>query len=252
MIAGPSGSRASFTYVMAQFRRILVSYGGIPADVVHNYSLHSLKATPLSWALQVEVEPTMSRLWGHHRSSEHGEAMVRAQRAVESAEGYLGRLGAFDPTGPRWQVASCRVRAGSEAAQPHGGPPGLLPPRCANGDSDTEPESCSDGECCCSSSSSSSSDSDSEYRTGADSKIGDPLVPGVWILNTLSGCVHAAASVVMMKEVWAEHALLLVLPQPRAGKFGTRIQPWHSIRASMRPVLEPSGWIKCESQPDSL
>ena len=123
MIAGPSGSRASFTYVMAQFRRILVSYGGIPADVVHNYSLHSLKATPLSWALQVEVEPTMSRLWGHHRSSEHGEAMVRAQRAVESAEGYLGRLGAFDPTGPRWQVASCRVRAGSEAAQPHGGAP---------------------------------------------------------------------------------------------------------------------------------
>ena len=77
MIAGPSGSRASFTYVMAQFRRILVSYGGIPADVVHNYSLHSLKATPLSWALQVEVEPTMSRLWGHHRSREHGEAMVR-------------------------------------------------------------------------------------------------------------------------------------------------------------------------------
>ena len=56
MIAGPSGSRASFTYVMAQFRRILVSYGGIPADVVHNYSLHSLKATPLSWALQVEVD----------------------------------------------------------------------------------------------------------------------------------------------------------------------------------------------------
>ena len=110
-------------------------------------------------------------------------------------------------------------------------------------------------ECCCSSSSSSSSDSDSEYRMGADSKIGDPLVPGVWILNTLSGCVHAAASVVMMKEVWAEHALLVVLPQPRAGKFGTRIQPWqqmHSIRASMRPVLEPSGWIKCESQPDSL
>ena len=76
LIAGPQGFRASFSYVLGHLRRLLIQIAGVPANMAAAYALHSLKTTPLSWALQLEVASDARRAWGHHRAKESGAAMV--------------------------------------------------------------------------------------------------------------------------------------------------------------------------------
>ena len=61
---------------LSSLRRLLVQKAQVPVDSAWNYSLHSLKATGLSWALQLDVDSVGRRFWGHHRCREPGEVMV--------------------------------------------------------------------------------------------------------------------------------------------------------------------------------
>ena len=76
LLYSEKGARASYTFALGHLRRILVQYGGVPAELVHRYTLHSLKVTPLTWALQLEADKEGRRLWGHHRSTDGASRMV--------------------------------------------------------------------------------------------------------------------------------------------------------------------------------
>ena len=76
LIAEPQGFRASFSYALGHLRRLLIHVSGAPANVAAAYAVHSLKATPLSWALQLEVASDARRAWGHHRAKKPEPATV--------------------------------------------------------------------------------------------------------------------------------------------------------------------------------
>ena len=57
-----------YTAALSQFRRCLVCFGGMPESAVAGFSLHSLKATLLSWAGDLGVDAHDREAQGHHRS----------------------------------------------------------------------------------------------------------------------------------------------------------------------------------------
>ena len=67
LLAGPSGSWAFFAYVQGHMRRLLVEVAHMDTNTASAYTLHSLKATGLSWALQLGVDKDSRKAWGHHR-----------------------------------------------------------------------------------------------------------------------------------------------------------------------------------------
>jgi len=76
LMCGPQGVRATFAYTLASLRRLLLQRAGIPREAAFSFTLHSLKVTGLSWALQLDIEATARKAWGHHRSKESGEKMA--------------------------------------------------------------------------------------------------------------------------------------------------------------------------------
>lgn len=76
LLSGPRTARANFAFALGQFQRMLVAVAKIPLAMVGDYTLHSLKTTGLSWALQIGLEPTARQLWGHHRAAHSGTAML--------------------------------------------------------------------------------------------------------------------------------------------------------------------------------
>ena len=76
LIPGPSGAHASLAYALGQFRKLLVAIGGLSTAQARNYTLHSLKTTGLTWALQLDVDHVQRRLWGHHRGGDSGSKMT--------------------------------------------------------------------------------------------------------------------------------------------------------------------------------
>lgn len=76
LFPGPSGARANFCYALGRLRYLLVNVGGISAEQASVYTLHNLKTTALSWALQVDVNAEQRRLWGHRRAKDPGSSMV--------------------------------------------------------------------------------------------------------------------------------------------------------------------------------
>ena len=76
LFIGPGGARANFAYALGLLRKLLVSVGGVLPEQACNYTLHSLKTTGLSWALQLDVDHTQRRLWGHHRGRDSGTKMA--------------------------------------------------------------------------------------------------------------------------------------------------------------------------------
>ena len=59
-------SRQGLAMMLAQFRRCLALYGGVPPEHVGGFSLHSCKATSLSWALQLGLPLELRAAQGHH------------------------------------------------------------------------------------------------------------------------------------------------------------------------------------------
>ena len=55
--------------MLAQFRRRLMQYCSLPAEQACRLSLHSCKATTLSWALQPDVKKSWRIAQGHQKPS---------------------------------------------------------------------------------------------------------------------------------------------------------------------------------------
>lgn len=65
------GKPLGYTAMLAQFRRCLCLYGGLQPDQVVRFTLHSCKATTLSWAAQLGVPEDLRAAQGHHRLANH-------------------------------------------------------------------------------------------------------------------------------------------------------------------------------------
>ena len=76
LLCGRAGQPASFACTLMNFRRLLVQRAQVPVEMVSSYTLHSMKATGLSWALQVGVDAVSRRVMGHHRARDSGERMA--------------------------------------------------------------------------------------------------------------------------------------------------------------------------------
>ena len=77
LMCGPQGVRATFAYTLASLRRLLLQRAGIPREAAFSFTLHSLKVTGLSWALQLDIEATAQEgvgapqkqgIWGENGS----------------------------------------------------------------------------------------------------------------------------------------------------------------------------------------
>ena len=60
------GMPLGYAMMLAQFRRCLALYGGVRPEHVGGFSLHSCKATTLSWALQLGLRLELRAAQGHH------------------------------------------------------------------------------------------------------------------------------------------------------------------------------------------
>eukprot|EP00439_Symbiodinium_sp_Y106_P042648 s1819_g5.t1 len=133
--------------------KLLVQVGGIPPDVVvvvvvvvADFTLHSLKATPLSWAVQLEIRSEARRIWGHHRARCPGEAMVEKYSRDDVIQALRAQLTTLTCVKQRWRPLAAQGRGGRHpvaelplAAKPSGlqeTVPGLRPFRAARASHD--------------------------------------------------------------------------------------------------------------------
>ena len=192
----PQGGCASFSFVLCNLRRLLMEKGHVPEKHAWNYSLHSLKVTGLSWALQVDVDPSSRRFWGHHRAKESGERMAAKYSRDDVLPALRAQLKVLRSIRAGWCPLTPQARGGKEplkevnitsaAAAPLVIPAGLEPP-AVQGESDTDSESSRSS----SSSSSSSVDSCGEEVSGEEAVVKS----GVFLINRITGCFHAAVSI---------------------------------------------------------
>ncbi|CAE7216718.1 unnamed protein product [Symbiodinium natans] len=79
-LIGHGGQPVSYSTALAQFRRCLVTYGGVDAVDVLSYTLHSLKCTFLSWAEEAEVSSRDRSAQGHHKEPGVSECVPKYGR----------------------------------------------------------------------------------------------------------------------------------------------------------------------------
>eukprot|EP00438_Fugacium_kawagutii_P004482 Skav232405 [mRNA] locus=scaffold1077:767154:796497:- [translate_table: standard] len=179
------GKPMPYAMMLAQFRRCLIVVAGLEHDVACKLTLHSLKCTLLSWALQCKIDAVERAAQGHHRHHGTSHCVQRYSR---------------DDVAPQ---LSCQVQI--LAALKTGWRPGVpiqrgvgrLKENAVRADSETESASSASD-----SSSSSIPPSDSE---GSDCNSDAPMseagdFDGPWMLNTLSGVVHKTIQIVGDKD----------------------------------------------------
>ena len=90
------GRPMTYTVALAQFRRCLLCYGDVTADLAQRFTLHSLKTTLLCWANTLGIDPLDRAAQGHHRCAgisgcvpKYGRndigPQLRCQRAILTA-----------------------------------------------------------------------------------------------------------------------------------------------------------------------
>ena len=176
---GWNGKPMPYTIMLAQFRRCLVLVAGLEREVAWTFSLHSLKCTLLSWALQCKVDPVERAAQGHHRHHGFSQCVQRYSRDDVTPQLNCQRAllkvldSGWRPGVPLQRGVGCLVheRAGQE--------------------SDTESNSSGS-----SSSSAALSDLDNQSVGGSENSLSDAAeLEGPWLLNTLSGVAHKAIHV---------------------------------------------------------
>ncbi|CAE8603448.1 unnamed protein product [Polarella glacialis] len=193
---------AGYSWMLLQLRRLLVVYGGIPASSCDLYTLHSLKATMLSWALQLELPEHHRLALGHRRvKGEHAMARkysrddvlpaLRAQWAI-----LVSVQGGWIPMTAQRRGGRPPVREGTPSLHSSAAlvePKFLKSAVSFRGTVKPEVEEKS------SSSSDSSSDSEDESSNSVVPRAircearGDVRKEsGIWLCNLRSGCYHSA------------------------------------------------------------
>lgn len=172
------GKPMPYAMMLAQFRRCLMLVAGLEHDVACKLTLHSLKCTLLSWALQCKIDPVERAAQGHHRY----------QGASQCVQRY-GRDDVAPQLSCQAQILAA-LRKGWRPGIPVLRGAGYVKENGAAADSETESASSSS-----SSSSAPPSDSEgSECNSDAPMSEADEF-DGPWMLNTLSGVVHKTIQV---------------------------------------------------------
>ena len=193
LLCGRAGQPPSFACTLLNFRRLLVQRAQVPVEMVSSYTLHSMKATGLSWALQVGVDAVSRRVMGHHRAKDSGERMAGRYSRDDVLLGLRAQLKILRAIRQGWCPLTPQGRGGKTPVKEAGIdlskaealsiPLGL---DCGVGEnSDTESD-VSEGELSDSSSSSSDSSEGSEPL---------PVAPGSserFVVNKLTLCFHHA------------------------------------------------------------
>ena len=184
-----------YTAALSQFRRCLVCFGGMPESAVAGFSLHSLKATLLSWAGDLGVDAHDREAQGHHRSKGVSGCVakysrndiapqLRCQRAVLRAV----QCGWIPGTPLDRGVLSMQsgVGSGVDSATDESGESdeeGELREVCSELGSDSDrPVGCSDEE---------ESDLDLDLD---DMGHAAATYAGPWLVNYISGVAHKAVN----------------------------------------------------------
>lgn len=227
LLRSASGDRASYTYALGHFRRLLVQRGGVPAEYVQMYTLHSLKVTPLSWALQLNIDKESRRLWGHHRCRESGAAMASKYSRDDVLPALRAQLAVLQAIRNGWVPLTPQARGGQRPLVEKGLSCGLAPLKtvplglapyveggtgCSAASQGSDTDSSSE-------SSRSSSDEDCCDAAAAEASVHSDLV----VVNRWTGCVHAAVQ----------------LP---SGGVGRACAPLWKVAAPR--------WEVCDSEPD--
>ena len=185
-----NGRPMRYAVALSQFRRCLVSYGGLPNSMAADFSLHSLKASMLSWAGALGVDAHDRSHQGHHRSvnlsgcvakysRDDVTPQLRCQRAVVRAveSGWI-------PGTPldRGVSAIMSGSAGCNSPTEMSEEDGELSDSSSEVISDSDAESSS----CC------SVDSASPDAGSICADVEAATVIGPWLVNYVSGVVHRA------------------------------------------------------------
>ena len=249
LFAGPSGARANFCYALGRLRHFLVDIGGISEEQASVYTLHSLKTTALSWALQVDVDAEQRRHWGHHRAKDPGSNMVSKYSRDDVLPALRGQLKVLQCIRQGWVPLTPQAR-GASAPAPEQQltsklepldrlPPGLavFKPVAAEVESDTDSDTSPKSSSSSVSSSSSSSCSEKEQAVVVDNAA-HKIATGVYIVNKLTSYFHAAVCL-------------------GNGNFGRACAPgklkqkhweiWHSEPCDEEEVFLPCAHLACAS-----
>ena len=200
LLSGPSGRKANFAFALGHFRRLLMQVGGMSALQASNYTLHSLKTTGLTWALQLDISLSQRRLWGHHRSLDSGAMMACKYSRDDVLPALRAQLTVLQNIRAGWVPLTPQSRGASPPVQETSlgllrslpkVPPGLQIPGLATGiqggRSDGESSS-TDQDSSGSESSSDGSCSDIEERPASTARV----AAGMYMVNTLTSYYHVA------------------------------------------------------------
>ena len=218
-LVGSFDKPIGYSCMLAQLRRCLVHFGGVPREHVHMFTLHSLKTTVLAWALQLQVAEPEKAAQGHHRFNGTARCVPRYGRndiipAIRCQSKVIGAIaGGWVPSTPLnrgcmtlEEAESFFARAQAAATMPK--PSDAPCEACSDtGDEDEDEveeegeESISEPQRMCSPGSSSSdtdnaiSSEDESVASGSEHECAHPNCAGVWIVNGSSGYFHRAVKI---------------------------------------------------------
>ena len=191
------------------------------------YTLHSLKVTPLSCALQLNIDNESRRLWGHHRCRESGAAMASKYSRDDVLPALRAQLAVLQAICNGWVPLTPQARGGQRPLVEKGHSCGMAPLKtvplglapyvegakgCSAAGQGSDTDSSSESSC-------SSSDEDCCDAAAAEASVHSDLV----VVNRWTGCVHAAVQ----------------LP---SGGVGRACAPSWKVAAPR--------WEVCDSEPD--
>lgn len=180
----------SYAAAVAQFRRCLGTYTTLEPTAVSHYTLHSLKATTLSWSLQISAPVEDRACQGHHRLRTATGSVEKYRRDDVLPALRCQRL-ILQSIGSGW-VPQTALSRGASSIMEHA-PERVVDLRLLPGDvasgivivqdiQAAEPGEVSDSSC----------DSDTDAGSSSDEEV---VQNGPWILNSTTGWYHKATHV---------------------------------------------------------
>ena len=180
----------SYAAAVAQFRRCLGTYTTLEPTAVSHYTLHSLKATTLSWSLQISAPVEDRACQGHHRLRTATGSVEKYRRDDVLPALRCQRL-ILQSIGSGW-VPQTALSRGASSIREHA-PERVVDLRLLPGDvasgivvvqdiQAAEPGEVSDSSC----------DSDTDAGSSSDEEV---VQNGPWILNSTTGWYHKATHV---------------------------------------------------------
>ena len=97
------GRTLEYSRMLCQFRRILVVHAGLSPEVACMFSLHSMKATLLSWDAELDIDSVLRSAQGHHRFA-GASSCVKLLSIVQ-----MHRIPQVQPEATTWRRPSSRT-----------------------------------------------------------------------------------------------------------------------------------------------